>query len=500
MSFTSLVHELKTLAESYHPLVVIDTVEEERARQLVAATSRALGLSFYEWSISSGIRLGTNEGHESQAIGTTREATAMLRHIKTLNRSALYLMKDIGPHLEDPVNVRLLRELCQNFTRNSATMILTGSAIDLPGTLGPYAAYLPLDLPNAQELDRLMQSVMESLSQFHSTEVDLAPGDRERIVEALRGLTLNQARQAIAYAGIEDGRLNAADIPKLIDRKARWIQDNGLLEYFPAGDNRFEIGGFENLKQWLGRAQQGFTKEAAALNLAPPGGVLMVGVQGCGKSLAAKTISRLWQQPLLKLDAGRLFDKFIGESDKNLRRALALAESMAPSILWIDEIEKAFGASSDDSGDGGLGRRIQGALLTWLQEKKAPVFVVATANDVFSLPPELMRKGRFDEVFFVDLPKPKERRAIFEIHLRLRRQEPDTFQIDDLVLASEGMSGAEIEQAVVAALYRSLHEKTPCDQRKVLAELDATVPLSTSRREDIDRLRSLAQERFVPVS
>jgi SpoVK/Ycf46/Vps4 family AAA+-type ATPase len=244
----------------------------------------------------------------------------------------------------------------------------------------------------------------------------------------------------------------------------------------------------------------GFSPEAAALNLKPPSGILLVGVQGCGKSLAAKCIARQWELPLLKLDAGRLYDKWSGESERKLRQAIDLAESMAPTVLWIDEIEKGFGSFGSGESDGGTSQRIFATLLTWMQEKKAQVFLVATANDVFKLPPELMRKGRFDEIFFVDLPQPKERQTIFEIHLRHRRQAPEQFDLPALVDASEGMSGAEIEQAVVSSLYASLHAKRPLDTAMLLQELASTVPLSVSRREDVDRLRSLAAERFVPVS
>ena len=499
MPIASALHELTTLIESFHPLVVIETVEEERARQVVEAASRRLGFSFYEWSVSTGLRFGSDRG-EGHAIGTTAEPAGMLRHIETLDRTALYLLKDLGPHLEDPVVVRLLREVCQAFAGTRSTLVLTGDRIELPGTVEPHAAHLELRLPGEEELGRVTSSVLDSLGDSHRLEVELDAAARREVASALRGLTLNQARQAVAYAALEDRHFSRADIERIVDRKARLIQDSGLLEYFPPRDNTFELGGFARLGEWLERAEQGFTPEAAALDLDAPRGVLMVGVQGCGKSLAAKAIARRWSQPLLKLDAGRLYDKYVGESDRNLRRALALAESMAPAVLWIDEIEKAFAVSGDVEADGGLSRRIQGHLLTWLQEKEAAVFVVATANDVFSLPPELMRKGRFDEIFFVDLPRPDERKTIFEIHLRARSQDPAAFQLDDLVFASEGMSGAEIEQAVVAGLYRALHEKQPLTTAHLLAELDATVPLSQSRREDIDRLRTLATDRFAPVS
>ena len=500
MAFASVLHELSTLIESQHPLVVIETVEERRARALVEAATRRLGLSFYEWSIATGLRFGADRQTGGHAIGTTSEPAGMLRHIGALDRTGVYLVKDFGPHLEDPVNARLLREACQQFLETRSTIVLTGDGIRLPSELRPLATSLELSLPSEDELGLILDSMVAALRDSHRLRVELDDASRGDLIGALRGLTQNQARQAIAYVAIEDGALTPEDVARVTDRKARLLQDDGLLQYWPPADNRFELGGFSRLEAWLERAQHGFTPEAAAMNLDPPRGVLMVGVQGCGKSLAAKVIARRWGQPLLKLDAGRLYDKYVGETDRNLRRALALAESMAPAVLWIDEIEKAFGTSGDAEADGGLSRRVQGHLLTWLQEKASSVFVVATANDVFSLPPELMRKGRFDEIFFVDLPRPEERRTIFEIHLRLRNQDPDRFDLAALAARSEGMSGAEIEQAVVAALYGSLHGGSPLSAAHLESELEGTVPLSRSRAEDIERLRAMAKERFVPVA
>jgi len=251
------------------------------------------------------------------------------------------------------------------------------------------------------------------------------------------------------------------------------------------------------LKAWLERARVGFTPEARALGLPPPRGVLIVGVQGCGKSLAAKVIARAWKQPLLKLDAGRLYDKFIGESEKNLQKALDFAEAIAPCILWIDEIEKGFASGGD--ADAGLSQRMLGSFLTWLQEREASVFVAATANDVLVLPPELLRKGRFDEIFFVDLPDGRSREEIFRIHLALRRQDPSKFNLGALVAASEGFSGAEIEQAITAGLYRALHDTQPMTDASLCDELHGTQPLSVARREDVERLREMARGRFVPA-
>jgi SpoVK/Ycf46/Vps4 family AAA+-type ATPase len=281
--------------------------------------------------------------------------------------------------------------------------------------------------------------------------------------------------------------------------RAEALRDDGLVEYFPVEDNPTELGGFAGLRAWLDRAALARSPEAAAMNLPAPGGVLLVGVQGCGKSLAAKFIARTWKLPLLKLDAARLYDKYIGETEKNLRRAITTAESLAPVVLWLDEIEKAL-AVSGGGDDGGVSQRLLGTFLTWLSEKRSSVFVVATANDLSRLPPELLRKGRFDELFFVDLPTATEREEIFRIHLGLRKVDPATFDLPALSAAADGFSGAEIEAAVIAGALRSLQGSKPFDTAAVLEELRGTVPLSVSRAESVKALREWAAGRFVPVS
>ena len=346
----------------------------------------------------------------------------------------------------------------------------------------------------------MVRSVLTSLSNSGRVRIGLRSSDIEPLLQALSGMTLNQARQAIAQAALEDGVLDALDVRRILERKIQSIRDSGILEYFPVEDNQFELAGFGKLKEWLRRARIGFSPEARQLNLQPPKGVLVVGVQGCGKSLCVKFVAREWGLPLLKLEAGRLYDKYIGESEKNFRKAVEAAEALAPVVLWIDELEKALASSASSEADGGLSRRLLGSFLTWLQEKRQDVFVAATANDVWSLPPELLRKGRFDEIFFVDLPDAAERSEILKLHLRLRKQDPGRFEFPPLVDATNGFSGAEIEQTIVASLYRALYEKRPLDTSLILQEVQGTVPLSISRREDIDRLRQTAEGRFVKVS
>jgi len=485
------VHDLKTLVQSFHPAIAVETVEEERVEGLLREVAADLHLPLYEWTLVQGLA----KAGEELAHRATAPPLAMLQHLQGLTLEAIFHLKDLARHLEDPAVCRQFRDVLRGCARTRSTLVITGARLSLPPDVDPEVVHFDLSLPAARELGEVVTAVVGSLGRGRS----LPQSALDQVVRALAGLTLNQARQVVARVLIDDGALTPDDLPRILDHKARLLGGDGLLEIYPAADNKFELGGFARLKQWLTRARVGFSPEAAELNLSPPKGILLAGVQGCGKSLAAKCIAREWRLPLLKLDAGRLYDKYVGESEKNLRRAIEVAESMAPSLLWIDEIEKAFGPVGDGGGDGGVSKRIFATLLSWLQEKRAEVFVVATANDVFCLPPELLRKGRFDELFFVDLPDLQEREAIFRIHLLQRKQEPERFDLMALVEASAGMSGAEIEQGVIGALYRALHARQELDTPILLEEIRETVPLSVTRREDMERLRSLARERFVPV-
>lgn len=518
MALSTSVHDLRTLIRSSHPLIVIETVEEERVLTLLQSVAAQERMPLFEWSITKGLSRADGEPTLSRLTATP---LAVLQHLHGLTVEAIFWLKDLAPHLQDSAVARQFREVAAVHSRSRATCVLTGDPIVLPHDIDKIAVRLDLQLPDRQELQTMLQSVLESLSpripssrprsttvvqsilsaihDSHSTTRSPSADERDAILRALQGLTLHQARQIVAQCVVEGGTLSADDVQKILKRKVQAIKDGGLLEYYPLEDNRFELGGFANLKSWLERAKVGFTPEAKALNLTPPRGVMLVGVPGCGKSLAAKAIARAWQLPLLKLDADRLFDKFVGESEKNFRKATETAESLSPIVLWIDEIEKAMVAGGSGDADAGLSRRLFGAFLTWLQEKKQEVFVVATANDLSSLPPELLRKGRFDEIFFVDLPDDGEREAIWKIHLGLRKQDSTKFDLVKIVSASDGFSGSEIEQAVVAALYRALHQKTALTTDLLIEELTRTVPLSVTRREDIERLREMAQGRFVPV-
>jgi len=494
VSHRKSVHDLKSLVLSFHSLIAIETVEEDRVRQLLAEVAADLRLPLFEWSVTRGL----NRQHGAQIEGT-EEALAVLKHMTDdADGDAIYLLKDMAPHLANVNVARTFRELAQRLTSTRSAIVLTGEPIELPKDIDGFAVHFDLELPDDDELRAVVRSVIDAVGRRQQVRVELTRDDAQRLVHALSGLTLNQARQVIAQAIVADGRLSAADIQTVIRCKGEMIERGGILEFFPVEENDFQLGGFTRMKAWLDDARVGFSREARAMNLEAPKGVLIVGVQGCGKSLAAKFIARHWQLPLLKLDAGRLYEKYVGESEKSLRRATALAEAMAPVVLWIDELEKAFAQGSTDT-DGGLSQRLFGGFLTWLQEKKDEVFVVGAANDLMKLPPEMLRKGRFDEIFFVDLPRAGDREQIFSIHLALRKQDPARFDLGRLASVTEGFSGAEIEQAVISSLYRSLQRKQPPSTEAILEAVQLTVPLSVTRREDVARLRAMAQGRFTPV-
>ena len=495
MSQRQSVHDLRDLVRSFHSLIAVETGEEDRVLALVTEVAAELQLSLFEWSVTTGFR----RGHGLAVEGTT-EALDALKHIAEMRGDAVYLMKDLAPHLSHAATARLLRELVQKMARSSSSIILTGDPIDLPRDIEGLAVRFRLPLPDEHERRGAVRAVVESMKARQPVFVDLSRDDAQQLVRALAGLTLDQTRRVVAQAIIEDGKLSTLDVERVIKSKAELIARGGVLELYPSGDDQSELGGFGSLKRWLEHARIGFTPEAKALNLHPPKGVLFVGVQGCGKSLAAKFIARRWRLPLLKLDAGRLYEKYVGESEKNFRRATAVAEAMAPVVLWIDEIEKAFASGTSADADGGLSQRLFASFLTWLQEKKEGVFVIGAANDLTRLPPELLRKGRFDEIFFVDLPSRDERANILTIHLGRRKQDPAAFDVAELANATEGFSGAELEQAVIAALYRSLHAKQPMTTQSLLETVRSTVPLSVSRREDVQRLREFSKGRFTPVA
>lgn len=510
MSFAQRVREIQTLLLSFHPVLVIETVEEERVKTLLQTATKDMNLPLFEWTIVHGLFRSpgsydapwVNDYAPARtnivAAENTKDPLPLLQYLQDLSTGGVFWLKDFSRHLEEAIIIRQLRELIDGFAQTRSAIILTGNNIELPPEIVHSIVYFDLKLPTQEELQQATKEALRLLKFRHRKQIELQPDDQQALVRSLTGMTLQQARQVLAYAAFDDGKLKPDDIKLILRRKAQIIREESLLEYLPLDDLKTDLGGFAGLKQWLEQAKVGFSPQAKNLNLPAPKGILIVGVQGCGKSLAAKAIARLWKMPLLKLEAGRLYDKYVGESEKNLRQAVTLAESMAPTLLWIDELEKGFNVSNRDS-DGGLSKRLFGFFLTWMQEKSQEVFVVATANTISQIPPELLRKGRFDEIFFVDLPNPQERESILKIHLIQRKQVPEKLDLNQLVEATTGFSGAEIAQAVISSLYRSLYLKQPLTTELMLDQIRSIIPLSIARKEDLQQLRNLAKERFVSV-
>jgi ATPase family associated with various cellular activities (AAA) len=511
MKHSQSVREIQTLIQSFHPVVVIETVEEERVQGLLQAATQEMSLIMFEWSRAKGLTRSpgtlnapwTNECAppgtiQSATIGNTDEPLALLQHIESMTINAIFWLKDFAPFFDDLAITRQFRELAQKFSLNRSALILTGSTVTLPHEIEHDAVYFDFQLPSRDDLAQSVRDIIRTFTAKHHIQVDLSPDEMKALVQSLCGMTLKQARQVLAYAALNDHKLSAQDIEQVLHRKAQVIRNDGVLEYLPILDNAAMLGGFGALKQWLARAQVGFSAQARSINLSAPKGILIVGIQGCGKSLAAKAIAREWNMPLLKLDAGRLYNKYIGESEGNFRQAIKLAESMAPSVLWIDEIEKSFTGQQNET-DGGLSQRLFGFFLTWMQEKTQEVFVVATANDISQIPPELLRKGRFDEIFFVDLPLSAERETILRIHLKRHAQDPDLLDLPALREATDGFSGAELEQVIITALYSSLYLGKPLDTSLLIAEIKQMIPLSVSRHEHLEQLRMIAKNRFLSV-
>lgn len=488
-------HELSLLVRSRHPLVLVDTVEERRAVELARLVAEDLGLLLLRWTATDGLRRAEGGG----ALGhDTRSPGPALRHLARLDREVLVMLLDVQPYLERPEVVRSLRELAHAYGGTRSTALLVGPGLDLPGTLRPSAARLALELPDQERMERLVREVAATLRRTGEGSVELGEEEVSALARALRGLTLEESRRLLLRAGLRDGRLEPGDLHELLEGKRNRLDEGTVLEWVEPAEGLETLAGAAGFKEWVEQRRDAFGAAARGFGLEPPRGVLLAGVPGTGKSLACRALAGAWELPLLALDPGRLYAKYVGETESNLRRALQAVEAMAPAVVWMDEIEKSLAASGGDQ-DGGVSLRVRGHLLTWLQERSAPVVVAATTNDVGALPPELLRRGRFDEVFFFDLPEAATRRELFALHLRRRDRDPSRFDLDLLARRSEGFSGAEVEAAVVAALYRAFDRRRELDEETLLEELELVRPLSRLRPSVVAELRRWGREHARPA-
>lgn len=495
----SMRKELETYIRARYPLLWIVTSEEERALAELEKLAIDLRRRLLLWSATSG---ETNPALPSAQDRTKRDPLAMLGSIDEAEDPAIYALRDFHPFLKDVGVRRRLREVAFGLQKSQKTVLLLGPVLDIPPELEKEITVVDFALPSAEELKSLLAEIESSTRQHGQIDVDLNRRERDRLVRACQGLTVSEASNAVAKAIIEaGGRLDGQAVEAVAAEKQQIIRKSGLLEYYAGSERLDDVGGLATLKEWLRKRVRAFSESARAFGLPEPKGILLVGVQGCGKSLVAKSVANGWRLPLLRLDVGRLFSSLVGSSEENLRNAIRTAESIAPVVLWVDEIEKGFsGIGSSNVSDAGTSARVFGSFITWLQEKQAPVFVIATANRVDQLPPELVRKGRFDEIFFVDLPDVQERTDIWRIHLLKRNRDPQAFDLSTLAMASDGLSGAEIEQALIDGLYEAFDRNRPLAMEDLLLVLQQTVPLSTMMQEEIQALRNWAQQRARPAS
>src|SRR5207248_934811 len=416
----------------------------------------------------------------------TKDPLLALHQVIDQVEPALFVFKDFHPFLakNNYAVIRKLKEIALQLKNSFKTIILVSPVLEIPVELEKEITVLNFPLPAREDLSALLDKIVEDVKQFKQVKIDLDDAGRERLLQAALGLTLGEAENVFAKIIVKDGRLSGDDVNEVFAEKQQSIRKSGLLEYYTTDETFSNVGGLAVLNEWLQKRAIAFTDEARAFGLPAPKGILMLGVQGCGKSLCAKAVSCLWQLALFRFDIGRMFGSLVGSSEENVRRAIAVAESVAPAILWVDDIDKAFaGAQGSGISDGGTTARVFGTFLTWLSEKTAPVFVVATANDISQLPPELLRKGRFDETFFVDLPTADERREIFGIHLAKRGRDAGQFDLEALIAASESFSGAEIEQAIISALYDAFYARNELTAEHVLETLCQAVPLARTMDE-----------------
>jgi SpoVK/Ycf46/Vps4 family AAA+-type ATPase len=488
-----------SLLRARHPVVSVVTAEEEHALDIVLRAAMELGLDALLWSNSRGVRDALLEDAPGHA--DTEHPAAALYHLAGLSaQRRVYVTLDLAPHLaKDERTLRQWRDLVRAVQRSGSTLVMIDHVQDRPDVVKAWSTDFEPSLPDDAELERLIKSTLREQNDVRPVAVSLSRSDLAVVVRNLKGLSRRHARQVILQSVTDDNRFDVTDVNRILAEKRRTLQGTGLLEYVESPVDLGEIGGLSRLKTWLTQRHCGFSKEAAAFGLCAPRGVLMLGVQGAGKSLAAKAVATAWQMPLMRMDVGALYDKYIGESERRLRDTLRQAEAMAPIVLWIDEIEKAFASAASRSNDGGLSQRMFGTLLTWMQEHAGQVFLIATANDIEALPPELLRKGRFDEIFFVDLPTPDARTQILSIHLKKRNRDPRKFDLAALAQAADGYSGAEIEQAILSALHTAFAAKTELTTQHVADALAASPPISVTMAERIAALREWAKGRCVPA-
>ncbi len=478
--------KIKLLIKSGYPLIYLVTWEEDRVLHMLSEVSSELKKDLYIWSLTDGMIKG------DKPLASTRTPVGALELIQSKDRG-IFVLRDFHHYIEEPFITRKLRDLVMEFRNCPRTVLIISPVMKIPVELEKDITVIDIKLPRMDKMNEILSHITDGFS-CQGIEISIPHGEgREEFLKSLLGFTGREAEQVLSKIAVMEGRISIEDMDLILREKEQLIRKAGFLEFYSKVESFEHIGGLNQLKLWLKKRALAFTKRAREFGLPEPKGLLLAGVPGCGKSLCAKSIAREWKKPLLHFELGRVLGGLVGESERNMRSALKIAEGVSPAILWIDEIEKAFSGISD-GGDSGVTSRLLGTLLTWMEEHENPVFVVATANDINILPEELMR--RFDEIFFVDLPFQREREEIFRIHLSKRHRDPRDFNLELLATNTDGFSGAEIEQIIISSLYDTLSDEVPFNTDLILKNTKEIIPLSVSMKEKIDNLREIAMNRF----
>ena len=485
----NILKEISVYIKSRYPIIYLVTSEENRAEKLVKKAGDRTKKQCFFWSVTDGF-------YNTDKFGKDTAPLHALDTILGYTEPGLFILKDFHPYLEEPVIVRKLRDIVANLKKSYKTLFIISPILVLPPGLEKGITPIDIPMPSTKEIKQILFQLINPLKEAKKIDVKLEDDLIEKVINASRGLTESEVENLYAKLIVSNRAFDERDLPMVVAEKKKLIRKSGLLEYYDFSEDINTVGGLVKLKEWLNQRGMAFSKKARDFGLPEPKGMLLLGVQGCGKSLAAKATSSLWNLPLLKLDVGKIFDSYLGSSERNMREAIKVAEALSPNILWLDEIDKAFsGMGSQQSGDFGVSARVFGTFLTWMQEKTYPVFVLATANNIEKLPPELLRKGRFDEIFFIDLPNREEREVIFKIHIKKRARDPNKFQITHFSEKTEGFTGAEIEQLIISGLYRAFSADREIEDMDILLEIEETVPLSVTYKEHISSLRAWAEKR-----
>lgn len=495
-----IINDISIMVRARYPIIYVVSWEEKRVEAALLEIARQRQKSIFGWTITQGmVNLDSAPNYTSH--DATMDPIAALDYIQRYQKSALFVLKDFHPFMNDTRVIRKLRDLTILLKTSYKSIVLLAPILKIPDELEKDISVLDYPLPSLEELGQQLDKIIFSVQDNKKIQVNLDKGGKEKILHATQGLTLVEAENVFAKTIVANSRIDPLDIPLILSEKKQIIRKTGILEYFSPDETIADVGGLDNLKGWLHKRTRAFSEEARTYGLPQPKGVLLLGVSGSGKSLVAKAVASLWNLPLLRLDVGSVFSGLVGSSEANIRSVIKTAESISPCLMWLDEMDKALsGVFSSNFSDGGTTARVLSSFLTWMQEKTAPVFLIATANDISALPPELLRKGRLDEIFFLDLPSSRERLDIFRIHLIKRGRKPEDYDLSLLASLSKGFSGSEIEEVIISALYDSFDAQRELETIDIVNTIRQSVPLSHTMREAIDALRQWAQTRARPAS